>query len=147
VTAMVGLLTALPETALYRRLAREGRILAETCGNNTDAAINFVTRLDREFLIAGYSELMRKLYEPKHYYRRIRAFLRTYQPRGPSVRLSGSEVKAFLKSLWVLGVRHAGRRAYWGLFWSTLLVNPRKFHTAMELSILGYHFRRIANCL
>ena len=147
VTAMVGLLTALPETALYRRLAREGRILAETCGNNTGAAINFVTRLDREFLLSGYSELMRRLYEPKHYYRRIRAFLRTYQPRGPSVRLSGSEVKAFLKSLWLLGVWHAGRRAYWWLFWSTLLASPRKFHAAMELSILGYHFRRIANRL
>jgi len=147
VTAMVGLLTALPETALYRRLAREGRILTETCGNNTDAAINFVTRLDPEFLISGYSELMRRLYEPKHYYRRIRAFLRTYQPRGPSLRLSGSEVKAFLKSLWLLGVWHAGRRAYWGLFWSILLTRPRKFHTAMELSILGYHFRRIASRL
>jgi radical SAM superfamily enzyme YgiQ (UPF0313 family) len=147
VTAMVGLLTALPQTELYRRLAREGRILAETCGNNTDAAINFVTRLDREFLIAGYGDLMRRLYEPKHYYRRIRAFLRTYQPRGPSVRLSGSEVKAFLKSLWVLGVWHSGRLGYWRLFWSTLLASPRKFHAAIELSILGHHFRRIAGRL
>ena len=147
VTAMVGLLTALPQTELYRRLAGEGRILAETCGNNTDAAINFVTRLDRDFLISGYGELMRRLYEPKHYYRRIRAFLRTYQPRGPSVRLSGSEVKAFLKSLWVLGVWNRGRFGYWRLFWSTLLGRPRKFHTAMELSILGYHFRRIASRL
>jgi len=38
-------------------------------------------------------------------------------------------------------------RAYWWLFWSTLLASPRKFHAAMELSILGYHFRRIANRL
>lgn len=147
VTAMVGLLTALPQTELYRRLSSEGRILAETCGNNTDAAINFVTRLDRDFLIAGYGELMRKLYEPKHYYRRIRVFLRTYQPRGPSIGISGSEVRAFLKSLWVLGVWHKGRFGYWRLFWSTLLGRPGKFHTAMELSILGHHFRRIASRL
>ena len=53
VTAMVGLLTALPQTGLYKRLAREGRILAETCGNNTDAALNFLTRLEPEFLLAG----------------------------------------------------------------------------------------------
>src|SRR5450755_5184244 len=32
VTAMVGLLTALPQTALYQRLAREGRILEQPCG-------------------------------------------------------------------------------------------------------------------
>ena len=131
VTAMVGLLNALPQTELYRRLVREGRILAETCGNNTDAAINFVTRLDREFLISGYRDLMRDLYEPKNYYQRIRAFLRNYQPRGPSLRLSGADLKAFVKSLWVLGVWRQGRRAYWGFFWSTLLASPRKFHTAM----------------
>jgi len=147
VTAMVGLLTALPQTELYRRLAREGRILAETCGNNTDAAINFITRLDREFLISGYRELMRELYEPGNYYARIRAFLRTYQPGGPSMRLSRPEVKAFLKSLWLLGVWHKGRLGYWGLFWSTLLASPKKFHTAMELSIIGHHFRRVANRL
>ena len=51
VTAMVGVLTALPQTALYRRLAGEGRILAETHGDNTDVAVNFVTRLDPEHIV------------------------------------------------------------------------------------------------
>ena len=147
VTAMVGLLTALPQTELYRRLAREGRILADTCGNNTDAAINFVTRLDRDFLIEGYRDLMRKLYEPKYYYRRIRVFLRSYVPQGPTHRLSGADAKAFLKSLWVLGVWQRGRLGYWGLFWSTLIAGPGKFRAAMELSIMGLHFRRVARQL
>ena len=147
VTAMVGLLTALPQTALYQRLAREGRLIAETCGNNTDAAINFVTRLDREFIVSGYKELMRKLYAPRSYYHRIRAFLRTFEPRGPAMRLSPSDIKAFVKSLWLLGVWHKGRRAYWGIFWWALLSGPRKFQAAMELSIIGHHFRRIANAL
>ena len=147
VTAMVGLLSALPQTALYRRLAAEGRILSETCGNNTDAAINFATRLDPEFLRSGYRELMRRLYEPANYYRRIRTFLRSYQPRGPSARLSGADIRAFVRSLWVLGVRHAGRGPFWLLLWTTLLASPRKFRAAMELSILGHHFRRVANSL
>ncbi len=147
VTAMVGLLSALPQTALYRRLAAEGRILSETCGNNTDGMLNFVTRLDPEFLVSGYRDLMRRLYEPANYYRRIRTFLRAYRPRGPSRRLSPADVAAFVKSLWVLGVRHAGRRPFWGLFWSTLLASPRKLRAAMELSILGHHFRRVASSL
>lgn len=147
VTAMVGLLSALPQTALYRRLAAEGRILSKTCGNNTDAAVNFVTRLDPEFLRSGYRELMRKLYEPANYYYRIRTFLRSYQPRGPSVRISSADVRAFLKSLWVLGIRHEGRGPFWALLWTTLVVSPAKFHAAMELSILGHHFRRVANNL
>ncbi len=147
VTAMVGLLSALPQTALYRRLAAEGRILAETCGNNTDAAINFVTRLEPEFLLAGYRELMRRLYEPDNYYRRIRTFLRHYRPRGPSARLSVADLRAFVKSLWMLGVRDAGRRKFWGLVGATLLASPRKFRAAMELAILGHHFRLVANTI
>jgi radical SAM superfamily enzyme YgiQ (UPF0313 family) len=147
VTAMVGLLTALPQTMLYQRLAREGRLLAESCGNNTDAVVNFVTRLDREAIISGYKELMRRLYAPRHYYRRIRAFLRALELHGPAKRLSRSDVQAFLKSIWLLGVWHRGRRAYWGMFWWTLLSRPRKFHTAIELCILGHHFRTVANAL
>ena len=147
VTAMVGLLTALPQTALYRRLAHEGRLLTESCGNNTDAAINFVTRLDRDSIISGYKELMRKLYAPPDYSRRIRACLRALDSRGPALRLSWADLQAFLKSVWLLGVWHRGRRAYWGLFWWTLLSRPRKFHSAMELSILGHHFRQIARAL
>jgi radical SAM superfamily enzyme YgiQ (UPF0313 family) len=147
VTAMVGVLTALPQTALYRRLAAEGRILAETIGNNTDAALNFATRLEPEFLLAGYRDLMRRLYEPGNYYARIRAFLRHYRPRGPAMRLSGADVRAFLRSLWVLGVRHRGRLAYWRLLAATLLVSPRKFRAAVELAVIGHHFRRVANAL
>ena len=79
---MVGLLTALPQTRLYQRLLREGRLLAETTGNNTAAVLNFVPQLDRQFLIEGYRRLMRSLYEPKSYYRRILTFL----ARAPSAR-------------------------------------------------------------
>jgi radical SAM superfamily enzyme YgiQ (UPF0313 family) len=144
VTAMVGLLTALPQTTLYQRLAREGRILAETSGNNTGTVLNFVTRLDREFLAAEYRTLMNQLYAPKAYYQRIHAFLRRFEPRGPSRRVCAADVGAFVKSLWLLGVLHRGRRAYWALLSSTLIASPRKFHAAIELSIIGYHFRKVA---
>ena len=147
VTAMVGLLTALPQTTLYKRLAREGRILAETCGNNTETVLNFVTRLDRQFLASEYRTLMCKLYAPKAYYRRIHAFLRRFEPHGPSRRLCRADLGAFVKSLWLLGVRHRGRRAYWGLLSSTLIASPRKLHVAIELSIIGYHFRKVAGGL
>lgn len=147
VTAMVGLLSALPQTALYQRLAREGRILAESCGNNTDAVVNFVTRLDREILLSGYRELMRALYHPANYYRRVRTFLATWRPSGPGLRLSAADTRAFLRSLWVLGLRDPGRWGFWRLMVSTLLASPAKFRTAMELSIIGLHFRRVANTL
>ena len=147
VTAMVGLLTALPQTRLYERLAREGRMLAGSIGNNTAAVLNFVPRLDRGWLLSEYRQLMRSLYAPENYYRRVRAFLANWRPQGPRTRLASSDLKAFLRSLWTLGVRQRGRLAYWRLFWTTLLAQPRKFHAAMELAIIGYHFRAIADRL
>ena len=146
-TAMVGLLTALPQTRLWRRLKAEGRLEAESTGNNTDAVLNFKPKLNREFLQAGYRDLVKKLYEPRHYYQRIRTFLRSHRPAGPRRRLSRADCMAFLKSFWVLGVWHRGRVGYWRLFLGTLLRRPRQFPHAIELAILGYHFRRVARSL
>src|SRR5438046_2727590 len=44
--AMVGLLTALPDTQLWRRLEKEGRLLGEGSGNNTIDSLNFVPKMD-----------------------------------------------------------------------------------------------------
>lgn len=146
-TAMVGLLTALPQTRLWQRLKTEGRLEAESSGNNTDVALNFKPKLNRDFLQSGYRELVKKLYEPGNYYRRIRTFLQSHRPSGPSRRLSWADCVAFLRSFWVLGVWHRGRVGYWRLFWGTLLRRPRQFPHAIELAILGYHFRRVAKSL
>jgi len=147
VTAMVGLLTALPRTALYRRLHREGRIEAESTGNSVEAVLNFKTILDREFLVSGYRDLMNRLYAPGAYYRRIRTFLSNYRPSGPRLPVSIRDLKAFLRSLWVLGVVHRGRIAYWRCFLGTLLRRPDQVPVAIELAIVGHHFRRVARSL
>jgi radical SAM superfamily enzyme YgiQ (UPF0313 family) len=146
-TAMVGVLTALPQTRLWQRLKREGRLETESSGNNTNAELNFQPRMEREYLLTGYRELVKKLYEPGNYYRRIRTFLKTHQVSGPRLRLSRGDVVAFLKSFWVLGIWHRGRVGYWRLFWGTLIRRPRQFPRAIELAILGHHFRRVARKL
>ncbi|RRJ96905.1 DUF4070 domain-containing protein [Opitutaceae bacterium TAV4] len=144
VTAMVGLLTALPRTRLYERLKREGRLLASSTGNNTDATLNFLPQLNRDYLESGYRELMHRLYEPRNYYRRIRVFLKTYQATGGRLRLSWADVSAFLKSFWLLGVWHRGRFAYCRFSLVTLLRRPGQFRVAIELAIIGHHFRCVA---
>ncbi len=147
VTAMVGLLSALPQTKLYHRLKKEGRLEADSTGNNTEAVLNFKPMLNREFLQAGYRDLMKKLYEPKVYYQRIRIFLKHYQPSGPRLRISGADFQAFLKSFWLLGIWDRGRHNYWRFFWSTLLLRPHQLRCAIELAVIGYHFRRVASRL
>lgn len=52
-----------------------------------------------------------------------------------------------MRSLWMLGVLRRGRFAFWRLFWATLIARPRKFRAAMELAILGHHFRTVAERL
>jgi hypothetical protein len=103
--------------------------------------------LNREFLQSGYRDLMKKLYEPKVYYQRIRTFLKHHQPSGPRLRLSPADFQAFLKSFWLLGIWDRGRHNYWRFFWSTLLRRPGQLRCAIELAVIGYHFRRVASRL
>jgi radical SAM superfamily enzyme YgiQ (UPF0313 family) len=147
VTAMVGLLTALPATRLFERLKKEGRILRESTGNNLDAILNFVPKLNRDVLVDGYRGLVKHLYSPKVYYRRALTFLQTYRPRGPRVQCPPNEILAFLRSLWVLGVWTRGRREYWKYLTKSLVLYPRAFSEAMNLAIIGHHFRKVAASL
>ena len=48
VTAMVGLLQAIPGTKLHQRLNIEGRLIGQTTGNNLDGTTNFTPRMNRE---------------------------------------------------------------------------------------------------
>ena len=79
-TAMVGLLNALPDTKLYKRLKREGRLIGDTSGDNVDGTTNFIPRMDMEKLREGYKEILRHIYAPGPYYQRVRTFLREYHP-------------------------------------------------------------------
>src|SRR5918996_5209174 len=68
--AMVGMLNALPDTQLWKRLEREGRLLGEASGNNTNCSLNFKTRMDPAMLIRGYQSIMHTIYSPREYYQR-----------------------------------------------------------------------------
>ncbi len=144
VTAMVGLLQAMPRSRLYKRLAGEGRLRTASHGDNTGSTINFEPRLDRDFLVGNYRKLVRRLYEPRTYYQRIRVFLDAHRSRGPRPALTWPEIGAAFRSMWVLGVAHRGRFAYWRFVASTLARHPDQFGVAMTLAIMGHHFRIVA---
>ena len=144
VTAMVGLLNAPPGTRLYQRLKKENRLIKAFTGNNTDCSLNFIPKMNYETLINGYKHILNTIYSPGQYYERVKTFLREYKPRGEiASRLQSHHIKAFVKSIWFLGIRGKGRRYYWRLFLSTLLKQPRKFPISIRLSISGYHFYKV----
>ncbi|MBI2851154.1 MAG: DUF4070 domain-containing protein [Chloroflexi bacterium] len=149
-TAMVGLLNAPRGTKLYHRLSKEGRLIANFNGNNTDIQMNFVPKMNYDALVEGYKNILQTIYSPKHYYERMRTFLKEYKPprvkdRGPRLQLH--HIEGFLKSVWVLGIKEKGRRYYWKLMFATLFRNPRAFPLSVSLSVFGFHFRKVAEKL
>ncbi|MFH1568174.1 MAG: B12-binding domain-containing radical SAM protein [Gemmatimonadota bacterium] len=144
VTAMVGLLTALPGTALYERLRQAGRLVGHLSGDNADGTTNIIPRLmDVEALQSGYRELMQRLYSPEHYYRRLRTFLRNYHPPKVHDRLDLQHLLALFRSFYHLGVVGKERFHYWRLLLWTAMHRPRFIPLAVSLAIHGYHFRRV----
>ena len=147
VTAMVGMLTALPGTKLFERLQREGRLLGPSSGNNVDGTTNFLTRMDLQALRDGYRNLMATLYEPGPYYRRVRTFLREFHPPKVALRFDPKAYAAFLRSAVRLGVIGRERYQYWKLLAWTLFRRPLLLRTAVTFAIYGHHFRRCAAAL
>jgi radical SAM superfamily enzyme YgiQ (UPF0313 family) len=147
VTAMVGLLQAIPGTKLHQRLNLQGRLLGHTTGNNVDGTTNFIPRMNRETLRAGYQSLMKHLYSPGPYYQRIRTFMREYQRPKVSRALSWESFRAFLHANLRLGILGRERFHYWGLLLWTIFRRPSQLPLAVTLSIYGHHFRKTCRAL
>jgi radical SAM superfamily enzyme YgiQ (UPF0313 family) len=144
VTAMVGLLNAPTGSKLYQRLLKEGRMLKSMTGDNTDFSMNFVPAMNKEALVRGYRSILETIYSPKHYYARVKHFLRHY--KAPSIRpfrLDVNHLKALVKSTVLLGVFGKERKYYWKLFFWSLFTRPRVFPLAITFSIYGFHFRKV----
>jgi radical SAM superfamily enzyme YgiQ (UPF0313 family) len=142
VVAMVGLLNAAPQTRLYERLRREGRLLGEMTGDNVDGTTNFVPRMDAQALLEGHRKVLRQLYAPGAYYRRVRTFLREYHsPRVP-LSFDWRNLRALAYSSLRLGILGRERFEYWRLFVWTLWRRPSLLRVTVTLAIFGHHFRR-----
>jgi len=144
VTAMVGVLTALPKTRLHNRLKAEGRLLKTSSGNNTDGSLNFVPKMDTEVLVNGYHQILETIYSPKQYYERISTFLDEYQPPKRKRRMIRfSELNAFVRSIWYLGVIGKSKRYYWKFITKAMFKYRRAFPEAAILTIYGLHYRKV----
>ena len=144
--SMVGLLTALPNTRLWRRLAGEGRLLRRSIGDNTSALLNFVPRMDPETLLAGYRNVMASIYSPGEYFERARSLISRLGP-APKARLVLSDYVALCRSLVRQGIFARYRKAYWKFLGSTLLRARRHMGVAVTLAIMGHHFFKLTERL
>jgi radical SAM superfamily enzyme YgiQ (UPF0313 family) len=145
--AMVGLLNALPDTQLWKRLEREGRLLGEASGNNTVCTFNFKTRMDPALLIQGYQRIMRTIYSPREYYERALASMkRTAQQFTEPTHYNVVSAVASLTRVFVrLGVIDRERKEFWRFFTKTLLKNRTRVAESLRLAAMGYHFRKLSD--
>ena len=146
VVAMVGTLIALPQTRLWKRLIKEGRILGETSGENIDTQINFIPKMDKTVLVTGYKKILSEIYSPSLYYKRIETFLKNYQSTvrsKVSIKDTIEGTKTLFNSMIEIGIKSEARWHYWKLLAKTLLTKPKAFSAAVELTIMGVHFQKI----
>ncbi|NTU57369.1 MAG: B12-binding domain-containing radical SAM protein [Chlorobiaceae bacterium] len=143
VTAMVGILQALPGTKLYERMKTEGRLLSISSGDNADSNTNIIPIMDPEVLRKGYREMMNHLYAPKHYYQRIRTLLKEFPAPEFKTRLRMSQLMAFMRSTFILGVIGRERVHYWRMLGWTVFNRQNSLPMAVTLAIYGHHFRKV----
>jgi len=147
--AMVGLLNALPDTQLWKRLEREGRLLGEDAsGNNTLCTLNFKTRMDPAFLIQGYQTIMKTIYSPREYYQRVLDSMKHTATRHFSepthysvIRAVATLTRVFLK----LGVLDRERKEFWRFITRALLKHHSRIADSIRLAAVGYHFRKLSD--
>ena len=143
--AMVGLLTALPDTQLWRRLEKEGRLLGESTGNNTNCSLNFVPKMDSARLVEGYQSIMRTIYHSREYYQRaLDSLRRTTQDVWEPNRLGVfSGAAAFTRVALKLGLLDRERIEFWRYFAHAAVKHRKRLAESLRLAAMGYHFRKL----
>jgi radical SAM superfamily enzyme YgiQ (UPF0313 family) len=149
---MIGLLMALPNTQLTRRLVKEGRLhpnhdrfLTDEDADQCTSGLNFQTRRPREDVLADYRTVLDRVYPPDAYFARVRRVGRQLdcsQKRYKTpLRQMLLETRSFVRMAWRLGVRDVDvRRHFWATFIDCALHNPRALRYVGAMVALYLHF-------
>ncbi|MHC4551061.1 MAG: B12-binding domain-containing radical SAM protein [Planctomycetota bacterium] len=147
---MVGLLFALPNTQLQRRLAAENRLIKDfevapdDAGDQCTAGLNFVTQRPRVDILRDYRRIIDESYAPEAYFGRVlevgTALNCRHRKLKRPLRCVLRDLKGFARMIWHMGVR----RSYRGVFWRTLAKlawrNPRGLRHSATMMALYLHF-------
>ncbi len=137
--SMVGLLSALPNTQLWRRLKAEGRLIKQSFGSNTLADLNFVPKMDMQELLDGYRRILETIYSPREYFERASAFLSQLGSSAHSP-IVFSDLMAVARSLWKQGFLSNYRAEYWKFMAQAIHRHRQHLDKAITLAIMGHHF-------
>lgn len=147
VTAMVGMLVALPGTRLHERLKQAGRLLGPTTGNNSDGTTNFRTGMNREALREGYHHILRHLCAPSPITSASRRSCANtahiaQRPYSTARHLSPAPAPRSGSASWAASASNTG--ASWP---GRLSAGRASWMWPSRLAIYGHHFRRTCEAL
>ncbi|ACK69606.1 Radical SAM domain protein [Gloeothece citriformis PCC 7424] len=143
-TAMFGMLQALPNTALWERLEKEGRLLANNKQDiNQSTLMNFLPTRPIEEIAAEYIEAFWKLYDEEMFLERTyRCFLKLGAPRA-KVDFKWPawvDLKALLIILWRQGIKRKTRWKFWLYFWNIVRHNSPVWEHYLTVCAHNEHF-------
>ncbi|KOP23649.1 radical SAM protein [Hapalosiphon sp. MRB220] len=122
------MLQALPDTALWHRLKKEGRLRENKDGNiNQTTLMNFIATRPLEEIAREYIEAFCDLYDPVKYLdRTYRCFLMMGTPKwkAPFKMPEWVVVKALLIVIWRQGIKRETRWKFWHHLFSIIKHNP-----------------------
>jgi radical SAM superfamily enzyme YgiQ (UPF0313 family) len=145
---MLGVLQALPNTALWQRLTQEQRLL-ESLGavevGDQNSLMNFTPTRPMAEIAKEYVDALWTMYEPKNYLKRClqqclnitanpKLQQNMYFPPGKGLRLVA-------QLIWHQGIRHSEIRAqFWQQLWIILRTKPQFLNMYLGLCAAGEHF-------
>ena len=119
-TAIFSMLQALPDTALWHRLKKEGRLRGESANINQTTLMNYVPTRPLEEIAREYINAFWTLYDPERFLDRTYRHFRilgeaTYPNKGkrPKKKLDLVVIRAFLTICWRQGVVRKTRFKFW----------------------------------
>ncbi|TFG60653.1 MAG: DUF4070 domain-containing protein, partial [Spirochaetales bacterium] len=151
-TAMVGVMLALPNTQLHDRLKAEGRLLADSDGNNQTLDVNFVPVMPRDVLLNGYKRLLKEIYTPKNYFQRCREVIMRYPESrwviagGPRKKVNWEDVKSVLRSLFIQTFSSYGVQ-YLKFLWWTFRFNKLFLRDTIYNAVRGHHYFKMTRII
>jgi radical SAM superfamily enzyme YgiQ (UPF0313 family) len=148
---MIGLLYALPNTQLTRRLTTEGRLAAnsERVGSDDEtdqctAGLNFETLRPRRDVLRDYKQVLEQIYTPAAYFARTRRVGKELdcserRTRWP-LRHMARDVRTFLRMIWRMGIRGGDMRwEFWKTLAHCLTRNPMALRYVVSMLLLYLH--------
>ena len=143
--AMVGLLTALPRTPLYKRLEADGRLLAGEASDNTRLWTNVVPKgMTIEEMRDGYQRLYARLLSDRGISDRIRAKLRHLGRGGGTVGYSAWEQFRMASRIVTRGIRPGGIRRWWHFMRTLVGAAPRQIPFVLAEWVAGLSMKNYA---